>query len=323
MPPVTTRINKPQECCLPSTQKSQAKRSVFANYRFSVVVAMPPISELGMEVPSFLAKLWDMLDDDANAHVIVWDPTGVMFAVNSPKQMGAQILGKYFRHNNFASFQRQLNYFGFHKCGKTEGGGCYYKHDHFLRNDPKDMVNIQRKTNHSSSSSSSSSSASPAKAGGAAAGGGAAGGRPGLALASAPPPAGRPRLAVVARAPQPSSSGGGAGPAVGGKRGATPLGYAAAADKRQRSGPYGAGLYVNDPGLVPVTPLTPVDGFSGRAASWDSAANDTPRAPSSSSTAAASSPSMPPPLRSPMGARSSPRLSAAVAAAAAGKSPLS
>ena len=100
------------------------------------------------DVPSFLLKLWQMLQDVSNAHVISWNPDGTMFRVRSPAMMGNLVLGKYFRHNNFASFQRQLNYFGFHKCGKDDSG-CYYRHALFVRHAPKQLALIQRKTNHS------------------------------------------------------------------------------------------------------------------------------------------------------------------------------
>jgi HSF-type DNA-binding len=33
--------------------------------------------------------------------------------VHSPHKLEAQVLNRYFRHSKFASFQRQLNYFGF------------------------------------------------------------------------------------------------------------------------------------------------------------------------------------------------------------------
>ena len=70
-------------------------------------------------VPTFLQKLWEMLADPANFYVISWDPPGLTFRVRSPQLMNERVLGKYFRHNNFSSFQRQLNYFSFSKCGKV------------------------------------------------------------------------------------------------------------------------------------------------------------------------------------------------------------
>jgi HSF-type DNA-binding len=40
--------------------------------------------------------------------------------VHSPQKLESHVLKKYFRHSKFASFQRQLNYFGFRKlAGKV------------------------------------------------------------------------------------------------------------------------------------------------------------------------------------------------------------
>ena len=41
------------------------------------------------DAPSFLRKLWQMLTDQTNAHVIEWHADGAMFEVKSPKQMGS------------------------------------------------------------------------------------------------------------------------------------------------------------------------------------------------------------------------------------------
>jgi hypothetical protein len=54
---------------------------------------------------SFLSKLWRMLQRHESA--ISWDETGTMFKVDKV-ELARDVLSKYFKHNNFASFQRQL-----------------------------------------------------------------------------------------------------------------------------------------------------------------------------------------------------------------------
>ena len=264
------------------------------------------------EAPSFLQKLWEMLADATNSDVIEWHAEGAMFEVKSPKAMGAEVLGKFFRHNNFASFQRQLNYFGFHKCGRGERG-CYYRHEHFLRARPQQMLRITRKTNHSNNPKQAVAAATVRAAGGAVnggasatAGGGGGGNSPrgSVGGGSGGQAVGRPSLSIATTCAVLGGIGGGSSPSgVGGAdagsagqskrslplvavpKASTPLGMlgaiaAAEASKRQCTG-----LYGNDPGLVPVTPLTS-GGASpcgsavyGRSAcaSWDSMASSSPR----------------------------------------------
>jgi hypothetical protein len=50
--------------------------------------------------------------------------------VHSPHRLENQVLNRYFRHSKFASFQRQLNYFGFRKlAGKGKMAPCSYTND--------------------------------------------------------------------------------------------------------------------------------------------------------------------------------------------------
>lgn len=95
----------------------------------------------------FLVKLWNMLDEPENALAIEWDATGDSFEVKDPVLMSRDVLPKHFRHNNFSSFQRQLNYFGFRKTGKGKGRGCVYTHEDFCLRRPHDVLRIRRKTN--------------------------------------------------------------------------------------------------------------------------------------------------------------------------------
>ena len=47
--------------------------------------------------------------------------------VHNPHKLESDVLNKYFRHSKYASFQRQLNYFGFRKlAGKGKMAPCSY-----------------------------------------------------------------------------------------------------------------------------------------------------------------------------------------------------
>jgi hypothetical protein len=50
--------------------------------------------------------------------------------VHDPHKLASNVLHKYFRHSKFASFQRQLNYFGFRKlAGKGKMAPCSYTNE--------------------------------------------------------------------------------------------------------------------------------------------------------------------------------------------------
>lgn len=59
--------------------------------------------------PPFLKKTYDMVDDPNTDPVISWTPTRASFVVWDPHRLSTDVLPKYFKHNNFSSFIRQLN----------------------------------------------------------------------------------------------------------------------------------------------------------------------------------------------------------------------
>ncbi|KAL3781220.1 hypothetical protein HJC23_003537 [Cyclotella cryptica] len=88
----------------------------------------------GVVVP-FPVKLHSMLDAierDGYAHVVSWQPHGRCFVVHKPKEFVNHIMPKYFKQSKMASFQRQLNLYGFNRLtGGLDKGGYY--HELFLR----------------------------------------------------------------------------------------------------------------------------------------------------------------------------------------------
>ena len=59
--------------------------------------------------PPFLVKTYDMVDDPSTDKVVSWSPTNNSFVVWDPPEFARDLLPKYFKHNNFSSFVRQLN----------------------------------------------------------------------------------------------------------------------------------------------------------------------------------------------------------------------
>ncbi|KAJ7006159.1 heat stress transcription factor A-6b [Populus alba x Populus x berolinensis] len=59
--------------------------------------------------PPFLTKTFDMVDDPMTNHIVSWSRGGFSFVVWDPCSFSANLLPRYFKHNNFSSFVRQLN----------------------------------------------------------------------------------------------------------------------------------------------------------------------------------------------------------------------
>ncbi|EKX55350.1 hypothetical protein GUITHDRAFT_54513, partial [Guillardia theta CCMP2712] len=80
--------------------------------------------------PSFIGKLAMMLDDQTAAPYVAWSSTGDSIIVINPSLFATQVLPRYFKHSNFASFVRQLNLYGFHKTSQ-ESETCEFAHPMF------------------------------------------------------------------------------------------------------------------------------------------------------------------------------------------------
>ncbi|NXC08800.1 HSF1 protein, partial [Orthonyx spaldingii] len=79
--------------------------------------------------------------------------SGSSFHVLDQAQFAKEVLPKYFKHNNMASFVRQLNMYGFRKVVHIEQGGLVkperddteFQHPFFLRGQEQLLDNIKRK----------------------------------------------------------------------------------------------------------------------------------------------------------------------------------
>ena len=95
-------------------------------------------------IPKFLRYLRDILNNE-NSNIIRWGHNGTSIQIFDIDGMSSYILPKYFKHRKYASFQRQLNYFGFRKWTKTQTNICTFSHEHFTRDQPQETCLIKRK----------------------------------------------------------------------------------------------------------------------------------------------------------------------------------
>ncbi|KAI7884574.1 hypothetical protein K492DRAFT_173825 [Lichtheimia hyalospora FSU 10163] len=102
---------------------------------------------------AFVNKLYKMLEDPSIHHLISWSENGELFSVSNPTSFSKVVLPQYFKHNNWQSFDRQLNMYGFHKVNDmihsnltNENQNWEFRHPSFKRGAVDDLKNIKRKS---------------------------------------------------------------------------------------------------------------------------------------------------------------------------------
>lgn len=120
----------------------------------------------------FLSKLYKMVDEEETNHIVAWTQAGDALIVLDPEAFAQQLLPLHFKHNNFSSFVRQLNTYGFSKviaaaahcrsvaghaaepsnCTQVDPDAWIFAHLHFRRGAYDELTQIQRKSSHRTTS---------------------------------------------------------------------------------------------------------------------------------------------------------------------------
>ncbi|KAI7850549.1 HSF-type DNA-binding-domain-containing protein [Circinella umbellata] len=102
---------------------------------------------------AFVSKLFNMVEDPEIQDLITWSDNGDVFRVFNPTAFSKNVLPRYFKHNNWQSFVRQLNMYGFNKVNdmihsnlRNENQMWEFRHPHFRRGEVEDLRNIKRKS---------------------------------------------------------------------------------------------------------------------------------------------------------------------------------
>ncbi|TPX50030.1 hypothetical protein SeMB42_g02408 [Synchytrium endobioticum] len=104
-----------------------------------------------IQMPDFVRKLFRMLEEPDDSNTVAWISTGDGFVVKDPTEFARLVLPRHFKHNNFASFVRQLNKYGFHKVKLSEESKRFgeqaweFQHEHFHREKRYMLELIKRK----------------------------------------------------------------------------------------------------------------------------------------------------------------------------------
>ena len=92
------------------------------------------------DYPNFLLKLYQILENDEYKDIIHWGDDGKYFIVKNLHDFTENILPKYYKHNNYSSFIRQLNMYDFHKR-KSNPNEHIFEHKNFIK-DKKELLKL-------------------------------------------------------------------------------------------------------------------------------------------------------------------------------------
>jgi len=107
------------------------------------------------EAPIFLRKTYHMVDT-CDPVIACWSEDGRIFIVKDPDEFAASIIPQFFKHSNFASFVRQLNFYGFRKLRNHDSiridpaldaqtaNFWRFRHENFQRGRPDLLTEIKR-----------------------------------------------------------------------------------------------------------------------------------------------------------------------------------
>ncbi|CAO3641424.1 unnamed protein product [Cunninghamella blakesleeana] len=149
----TSPMNSPSPTLASYTSPMDSPSGDIKSNRMSLEPPNQQPSKANNNNNTFVHKLFNMVIDPQYQHLIAWSYTGASFIVCNIVEFSKEVLPKHFKHNNFSSFVRQLNMYGFHKVNKSPRGHrtlaenqiWEFSHTKFMRDRHDLLDEIKRK----------------------------------------------------------------------------------------------------------------------------------------------------------------------------------
>lgn len=89
---------------------------------------------------SFIFKLYDILKNTLYKNIICWNNDGTAILIKDSLKLCEIVLPIFFKHNNYSSFVRQLNLYGFHKSKGMTKEGELFEHEELNKESTSEQI---------------------------------------------------------------------------------------------------------------------------------------------------------------------------------------
>ncbi|WWD03545.1 hypothetical protein V865_001598 [Kwoniella europaea PYCC6329] len=141
----------------PSSTSATASRNSSPPPSFNLSSGQPLVNPPQKTQAAFVGKLYSILEDEdiVKTGLIYWSAEGTTFTCPNPQEFAKVVLPRFFKHNNWQSFVRQLNMYSFSKVNdiyttSVDPQAWEFRHSLFRRGEPHLLASIKRKSSRPS-----------------------------------------------------------------------------------------------------------------------------------------------------------------------------